>query len=433
MSSLWRRLSRERSADSAEATQAAASSAAERLLIVQQLLEAAQVAANAEPGTTAADVLGRMIEQVRGAFGARHACIHFARPQALEPGTVSEGVQYCPVGSGTAEAIPRLAGLEQAAMLRARQAGRPLPIAPMREEVLAELALTAGFQDGLVVPVAYQDDAFAWLNIYLASSHSFDEVDQGLLRAVGGVLYGAIKKEAFIAAIQRIRAVLETHFSPQVVDKLISDPESLASQRNGRLDVSVLFSDLRGFTALSERLDPDEVALLISEHLEAMAMVVFQYGGIVDKYIGDSVMAVFGSPFPQPDHPQRAVAAALAMVAVQRDLHARWNARVQDPLAIGIGINSGVAVVGTVGMSRREFTHLGDTVNLASRLKDVAKPWQVLINRSTYERVREQVQADPLEPFAVKGKAEPVNAFEVTAYLGAQEALRGEPSVVASG
>ena len=238
-----------------------------------------------------------------------------------------------------------------------------MQVSEVRDEFLTDLAAAADFVDGLIVPVAYQGDAFAWINVYLRRPRRFDAIDRSLLRTVGGVLYGAIKKEAFIAALQRIRATLETHFSPQVVDKLVSDPESFAEQRSERLDVSVLFSDIRGFTTLSERLEADEVAAMMSVHLNAMAEVVFKYGGIVDKYIGDAVMAVFGSPFPQGDHPQRAVAAALEMLAVQRKLGEQWAERVDSPLAIGVGVEYRRARWPAVSAARgREFTHLGDTV-----------------------------------------------------------------------
>lgn len=394
----------------------------ERLALVRRLLEAAQATANAD-STTTADILDRMIQQIKAAFSANHACIHFVREEALSGSTTMHGMQACPVMAGSDDLIPHLASLEKAAMARALSLGRPVQVSQIRQELLTDLAEVAAFEDGIIVPVAYQGDVFAWVNVYVSGQRRFDEVDQGLLRTVGGILYGAIKKEAFVAAIQRIRATLETHFSPRVVDKLISDPESLAEQKNERLDVTVLFSDIRGFTAVSETLEPDEVAAMVGEHLETMARVVFKYDGIVDKYIGDSVMAVFGSPFPQADHPQRAVAAALAMVEAQRELQAQWGERVRAPLAIGVGVNTGIAIVGDVGVSRREFTHLGDTVNLASRLKDVAKPWQVLANQTTYERAKEVIEAQPVEAFHVKGKQEAITAYEVTGYKGSVEAL----------
>ena len=293
----------------------------DRLAVVQRLLAAAQAATNAEATTTTADVLDNILAEIRAAFATQQACIHFVREGAVHPDNIFHGVQTCPVLlSATEDTLAHFAALEKAAMQRARELGGPVQVSAVRDELLTDLATAADFVDGLIVPIAYQGDAFAWINVYLRWPRRFDAIDRSLLRAVGGVLYGAIKKEAFISALQRIRATLETHFSPRVVDKLVSDPESFAEQRSERLDVSVLFSDIRGFTALSERLEADEVAAMMSAHLNAMAEVVFKYDGIVDKYIGDAVMAVFGSPFPQGDHPQRAVAAALEMLAVQRKL-----------------------------------------------------------------------------------------------------------------
>ncbi len=391
----------------------------DRLALVQRLLEAAQAATNAEATTTTADVLDNILAEIRAAFATQQACIHFVREEAVHPDNISHGMQTCPVLlSATEDTLEHFAKLEKAAMQRARELGGPVQVSHVRDELLTDLAAAAGFVDGLIVPIAYQGDAFAWINVYLRGPRRFDAIDRGLLRTVGGVLYGAIKKEAFVSALQRIRATLETHFSPRVVDKLVSDPESFAEQRSERLDVSVLFSDIRGFTALAERLPADEIAAMISAHLDAMADVVFKYDGIVDKYIGDAVMAVFGSPFPQSDHPQRAVAAALEMLAVQRELGAQWGERVDSPLAIGVGVNTGEAVAGSVGGARREFTHLGDTVNLASRLKDVAQPWQVLIGETTFERAKEVIAAEAVAPFTVKGKQEPIKAYAATRYTG---------------
>lgn len=396
-----------------------------RLVLVRRLLSAAQTTTNASLSDSSANIIDRMLSEIRAAFGAEHACIHFVREAGLAGGTTMSGMVTCPVGSCSPDLAPHLAGLERKVMLQALEMGKPVLLAESAADVVHQLGGHVGFTDGIVVPIAYQGEAFAWINVFVAVPRPFDDVEQGLLRAVGGVLYGSIKKDAYVSAIQRIRQTLETHFSPRVVDKLLSNPESLSEHRSERLEVTVLFSDIRGFTALSERLDPEDVAEMVSEHLETMAEVVFRYGGIVDKYIGDSVMAVFGSPFPSDDHPRRAVAAGLAMVEAQRGLQARWGERVNSPLAIGIGINTGVAIVGDVGVSRREFTHLGDTVNLASRLKDVAAPWQVLVNQSTFERVQDVVAGDPVEPFSVKGKQEPVHAVSITRYTGDQATLLG--------
>jgi class 3 adenylate cyclase len=394
-----------------------------RLAVVQHMLEAAQATANAEPSASTAEVLGRVIQQIQTAFGVHHACIHFARDEAAGVAEAMRAMQACPVAAGPESLQPHLAGLERAMMERAATLGRAVQVRDAGGDLTQALAGITRLEDGIVIPIAYRGELFAWINVYAPDRREFDAVDEGLLRTIGGVLYGVIKKDAFVKAIQAIRSTLESHFSPRVVDKLISSPEMLAHHGSERLDVTVLFSDIRGFTALSERLDPETVATVVSEHLETMADVVFRYDGIVDKYIGDSVMAVFGSPMPQSDHPRRAVAAAVAMIEAQRALEARWQARLHAPLAIGVGVHTGIAVVGDVGVSRREFTHLGDTVNLASRLKDVARPWQVLISAATYERARDVLEATSVPPLTVKGKAQPVIAFEAVRYTGDTAAL----------
>ncbi len=399
----------------------------DRLHVVQRLLDAAQATANAEPAASTADVLDRIIKQIQDAFGVKHACVHFARDEAADSDAAMQGMQACPVAAGPEDLQPHLADLEKAVMERALALGRPVQFREVAKDLAIDLARVAEAEDGVVIPIAYRGDTFAWINVYVPGQRDFDEVDLGLLRTIGGVLYGAIKKDAFVRAIQAIRATLETHFSPRVVDKLISNPEALSAHRNERLEVSVLFSDIRGFTALSEQLEPDTVAEVVSQHLEAMAEIVFRFDGIVDKYIGDSVMAVFGSPLPQPDHPQRAIAAAMAMMERQRAIQAEWEARLHAPLAIGIGVNTGIAVVGDVGISRREFTHLGDTVNLASRLKDVAQPWQVLVSEATYLAAKDVIEGKVVPPLTVKGKRDPVIAYEVTAYTGDTAALLSPP------
>ena len=195
-----------------------------RTLSIRALLDAAQAAANADTASSTADILDNAIGHIQTAFGARHACVHFVREEALTGATAMHGMASCPVGHSPRDLQPHLASVERAAMEQALRLGHPVR---MSDAIggFAELGAAAGFEDGIVVPIAYQGDTFAWVNVYVPATYPFDDLDQGLLRTVGGVLYGAIKKEAFVNALQRIRATLETHFSPRVVDKLIGDPE----------------------------------------------------------------------------------------------------------------------------------------------------------------------------------------------------------------
>ena len=184
--------------------------------------------------------------------------------------------------------------------------------------------------------------------------------------------YGASVVENFIRE-QREKKRLARFFSPAVVTEIIRHrkDETMGSAR--RL-ITVLFSDIRGFTSLSEKLPPEQVVEILTEYLTDLTEVVFRHGGTVDKYVGDCIMALYNVPLAQPDHAARAVRTAIEFQQRMRALSARWEAKLGGPLRAGVGINTGDAVVGTMGARQRlEYTAIGDTVNLASRLESLTK------------------------------------------------------------
>jgi class 3 adenylate cyclase len=205
-----------------------------------------------------------------------------------------------------------------------------------------------------------------------------------------------------------MREMMGKYLSKQVADQILAgDPAvALAGQRR---EVSVLFADVRGFTTYSEQHDPEQVTRTLNEYFEVMVDVIASHDGVLDKYIGDGLMVVFGAPVLQPDHARRAVITALEMQAALHSLNLKRAQRGDAPIAIGVGVNTGIVISGNLGsIKRMEFTVVGDTVNLAARLESRALQGQVLIGEATYRVVEELVEAESLGPMPVKGKAEPV-------------------------
>jgi len=199
--------------------------------------------------------------------------------------------------------------------------------------------------------------------------------------------------------------------NPHIARQLVE----LGGIETGRRDVTLLFSDIRGFTTLSETRSPEEVIALLNRYFTLQVDVVFSHGGSLDKFIGDCIMAMWGAPLDQPDHALRAVACALDMAdtlqAFKRELGAE-----QSDFDVGIGLHSGPAVVGLMGSQKRrlEYTAIGDTVNLASRIEGLTKDAQrrILVSRDTMEKCGNAFDFVAAGSYKVKGRAQAVELFE---------------------
>jgi adenylate cyclase len=205
------------------------------------------------------------------------------------------------------------------------------------------------------------------------------------------------------------RGLLQRMVSPAVLDQI--DPNSL--QIGGKkVDITILFADIRGFTAYSEQHTPEDLVAVLNRYLAAAADAVLAHEGTVDKFLGDAVMAWYNAPLPQPDHTLRAVKSALTLRGTIASLHAQMP--IETHLDFGVGIHYGEAILGWIGTEKRlEFTSLGDSVNTTKRIQENSAKNQILISREAYERVKNEVDAKPFAPLAVKGKAQPLEVYEV--------------------
>lgn len=182
------------------------------------------------------------------------------------------------------------------------------------------------------------------------------------------------------------------------------------------LEVTVLMSDIRGYTTIAEHADPSVLAGQLNEHRAAMNHAILGEDGTVMQFVGDAVMAVFGAPVPQTDHADRAVAAAHAMHSQQRKLNERWSTGEQQPFGLGIGISTGPVAAALLGSEERlEYTVVGDTVNLTQRLQQWAEPGETVLSEPTWQALSGPIEAEELEPASVKGREALVRAFKVGA------------------
>jgi adenylate cyclase len=208
-----------------------------------------------------------------------------------------------------------------------------------------------------------------------------------------------------------LRATFGKYVSPRVVDQLVANPPELGGVDK---DITVFFSDIRGFSTLSENMSPQELVNHLNVYLAAMTDLILEYGGTLDKYIGDAIMAFWGAPLPQADHARRACECSLKQMAKLKELNLSWPP--EKRINIGIGINSGIMTVGNMGSSiRMNYTLMGDNVNLGSRLEGTNKEYgtNIIISEQTYGLIKDDFIVRELDNVRVKGKNKPVGIYEL--------------------
>ncbi|MFN7975248.1 MAG: adenylate/guanylate cyclase domain-containing protein [Acidobacteriota bacterium] len=279
-----------------------------------------------------------------------------------------------------------------------------------------------GIRSAMCAPLWSEDKVIGIIHVDSAmKTATFTEGDLGLLTALSNYAAVGIERARLNAAVESERALrnrLERYHSPNVVKRILEGTSSAEGEDDAKeMEITVLFSDVVGFTPLSETLAPAEVAKLLNTYFTIMADVIFKYEGTLDKFIGDAIMAVFGAPFHQEDHAERAIKVALEMLEELRIFNQSRTDAVK--LEVRTGINSGRAVVGNIGSaSRVDFTVLGDAVNVASRIESsVARPNTIMIGEATAQLAKNRFRLQDLGPKQLKGLKKQISVYEVLGLL----------------
>jgi adenylate cyclase len=282
---------------------------------------------------------------------------------------------------------------------------------------VTQLRAGAGVAAGLALVVLYTIGAVAlyghallWVNVL--------HVDAATLLAA--LFVGTYRTLTEGADKRVITEMFGKHVSPELVDAMLAQDDPLKALRlsGKRVKVTVFYSDIRGFTSMSEKMTPEAIYGALNEYFEEMCRIVFAHGGYVDKFIGDCVMAVFSAPEPRPDDAYRAVRCAWDQQQRILEMMTAWAAQGREVFTVGMGLNTGEVVMGNLGSADRlNYTVIGDNVNTAARLYNVAKGGQIIISEPTYEEVKDRFVVNELAPVLVKGKALALRNFEVVGLL----------------
>ena len=303
---------------------------------------------------------------------------------------------------------------------RVLEAGSPIVVSDVLSDPglqPTQSILGARTRSVLAAPLNYQGQPFGILyadTTDLPDAFSPEELPVfGALAGIGAMALSADRLSQRLEQEAVVRSHLARYLSPELVDEVASG--RISWQPGGELkDITVLFSDVRGFTAASEHMAPQDVVATLNDYFSLMVDEIYKEGGTLDKFVGDAIMAVWGSPLTRPTDALAAVRAAIGMQRALKVFNERELALGRPTVAMGIGINTGQAVAGNIGApSRMDFTVIGDVVNLASRIESQTGPGQIFIGKATFERVQGLFPIRPVGPVAVKGRKEPAIIYEV--------------------
>ena len=362
--------------------------------------------------TRATDVHGLLVKIAEYAFQTleadRCAILLMDRDGHLQPqisrdrrGTAASG--EVPQSIATQAVVDKVAVLTDDAADDGRFAGQSVVL----QKVKSAMCVPLMGSENKALGVIYVDNF---------SLTRFGETDLDFLIAFSGIAAVALENGQFAERIRveaLARSNFERFFTPHLAARIASSPEAIKLGGDKRR-VAVMFTDIRGFTALSETMNPDTMARLLTEYFTEMVECVFRHGGTLDKFIGDSVMAQWGAPIGEPDDCDRAMQAALDMMVELDRLNARWHNEGRPTLRIGIGLNVGDVFAGNIGSDRRlEYTVIGDPVNVSSRLCGAAKAGEILMSEDFVRSLGSPPPTESLPPMELKGKSQPLPVYRV--------------------
>ncbi len=281
----------------------------------------------------------------------------------------------------------------------------------------AHSIIMQGIRSTMAVPLLYSGQVLGMLVVdSQVATNAFTDKDLELFQNIANQAAIAVQNSLFAGKLERearTRQRFERLLSPAIAEQVVSGKVEI--QKSGELrDTTILFTDIRGFTAMGEAHSPQSIVDMLNEYFEQMVEIIFRHEGTLDKFVGDEIMALFGSPVSHVDDAERAVRTAVEMFECLKVLNETRTRRGEPPMEVGAGISSGEVVAGYLGSSRAlEYTVIGDVVNTGARLCSKAGPGEILVGESTYDRIRDSFECELLPPTQVKGKAKPLNVYRV--------------------
>ena len=282
----------------------------------------------------------------------------------------------------------------------------------------AHSIIMQGIRSTMTLPLLHAGDLLGIMHLdSLFTSNAFTEKDLQICTGMAAQAAISIQNARLATRIEKeaqTRAQISRLIPPSVVEQVLKG--ELTIEKGGRqTEVTMLFSDIRGFTTMSDGRPPQEIVNTLNEYFEVMVDILFKYSGTLDKFVGDEIIGLFGAPIALDDAPFKAVACALAMLQALEEFNRTRAAENQAAIRIGVGINTGNVITGSIGSTRAlQYTAIGDAMNVASRLVNVAASGEIIISEDTYRHVAGRVEAIALPPVKVKGKADELKVFRIT-------------------